>query len=320
MAGTVRRSHGNDTHTRSGSQRIVRSHRSGLHNVFRDFLEGLAYATNCVVTREQGFNHGADTVTKEEYLPKNKNIIQNKTVLDLACDCGDSTSIIQELGAQHIYAVDAVRDVINKARDKIHGNVDFFVHDITDYDFLQTLVGKSQTIICLGVFYHLFDHFKFLSNILRPNIDHVLIETVCGPETINPEMFWGFEPRDRNQDSWLEKISIIPHGTPNLSWIVQSANIFGFEFDWIHYYGRSEPKQRHNITTEEYNAIAGPDWPDYKDIVDTNINIPEFVEKEIGDMLIEFPRGHRRMILRLYNSNTVDSNALDLKDHYGWPY
>lgn len=256
---------------------------------------------------------------KEHYLPLHKNIIDNKIVLDLACHDGESTALIQSLGAEHIYAVDCWAPAIDKAKKNIQGNVDFFVHDITDYNFLEILVEKSQTITCLGVFYHLFDHFRFLSKILRPNINHVLIETVCGPETINPEMFWGFETTAIEGNGWLEGASIIAYGTPNLSWIVQSANIFGFELDWIHYYGAADHKQRANITIEEYTAVAGPDWPPYTDVI-SDVELPEFVDKELKLMLNEFPRPYRRMILRLYNKQMVSSKPLSIQDHYRWPY
>jgi SAM-dependent methyltransferase len=256
---------------------------------------------------------------KEEYLQINKHIIDQRAVLDLACHDGESTKILQDLGARHVYALDIRSHLINDAKNKIKGNVDFFVHDITDYDFLIPLVDKSQTVILLGVFYHLFDHFRFLSNILQPNIEYVLIETVCGPETMNPEMYWGFEPTDQDQNGWAQGLSVIPNGTPNLSWIVQSSRIFGFDLDWIHYYGAAELKERNNVTTEEYISIAGPDWPSYLDIV-SGAHIPEFVDKELQQMLREFPRQHRRMILRLYNSNTVNSNPLALEDCYVWPH
>jgi SAM-dependent methyltransferase len=256
---------------------------------------------------------------KDEYLFQNKVVIDNKTVLDLACHDGESTNLIQSLGARYIYAVDIRQHLIDKAKKEIYGNVDFFVHDITDYDFLTNLVEKSQTIICLGAFYHLFDHFRFLSKILQPNIDYVLIETVCGPETMNPEMFWGFESTNEDINGWLDGVTIIPNGTPNLSWIVQSANIFGFELDWIHYYGAPEFKERVNITMEEYIAVAGPDWPTYYDII-SDVEIPKFVEKELDQMLKEFSRPHKRMILRLYNKQTVNSKSLYIQDHYCWPY
>ena len=256
---------------------------------------------------------------KDEYLFRNRSIIENKSVLDLACHDGESTKLIQSLGAQHVYAVDIRQHLIDKAKKDIGGNVDFFVHDITDYNFIENLVQKSQVIVCLGVFYHLFDHFRFLSALLRPNISHVLIETVCGPDSMNPEMYWGFEPTSEDQYGWSEGMSVIPHGTPNLSWIVQSANLFGFEIDWLHYYGAPELKQQNNVTIEEYAAIAGPDWPSYHDII-SKAEIPDFVEKELTQMLKDFPRDHRRMILRLYNIRTIDSTPLAIKDHYYWPY
>lgn len=256
---------------------------------------------------------------KNEYLLQHKIIIHDRPVLDLACHDGESTALIQSLGAKHIYAVDIRSHLIDKAKKEIQGNVDFFVHDITDYNFLEKLIEKSQTIVCLGVFYHLFDHFRFLSKILQPHIDHVLIETVCGPETINPEMFWGFEPTDNCFNGWLEGVSIIPQGTPNLSWIVQCAQIFGFDLDWIHHYGAPEHKKRVNITLEEYTAIAGSDWPTYRDII-SDVEIPEFVQQELDQMLKEFPRPHRRMIIRLYNTRNVDLVPLDIRDHYRWPY
>ena len=258
-------------------------------------------------------------MTKEEFLSINRHIIDQKSVLDLACHDGQSTKIIQDLGADHIYAVDIRSHLIDFARNNIKGNVDFFVHDITDYDFLEPLVAKSQTVILLGAFYHLFDHFRFLSKILQPNIEHVLIETVCGPETINPEMFWAFERTDLDLNGWLAGISTIPNGTPNLSSIMQCARIFGFDLDWLHYYGAADLKQKNNVTMEEYTNIAGPDWPPYHDIV-SGRQIPEFVEQELTQMLQEFAREHRRMILRLYNSNSVESTPLNLQEHYAWPY
>jgi len=256
---------------------------------------------------------------KIDYLSLNKIIIQDQSILDLACHDGESTKLIQSLGAKHIYAVDIRQHLIDKAKKELKGNVDFFVHDITDYDFISSLVGKSQSVICLGVFYHLFDHFRFLSKILCPNVNYVLIESVCGPETINPEMYWGFEPTIEDTNGWLEGVTVIPNGTPNLSWIVQSANIFGFELDWIHYYGASELKKFYNITIEEYTSIAGPDWPQYSDII-SNKNIPEFVVQELNQMLREFPCKHRRMILRLFNSNTISSKPLDVQNCFAWPY
>jgi SAM-dependent methyltransferase len=253
---------------------------------------------------------------KKRYLPTNEQIIRNKNVLDLACHTGESTKIIHELGAEHVYAVEVRPDLIKIAQQNlVADNVQFMVEDITNYAVMSNLVAKSNTITCLGVLYHLFDHFRFLECILQPNIEHVLIETEFGPESLNPEMYWGFETIDHVEHGWHNNVKIIPNGAPNLSWILQSADIFNFKCDWIQHYGRKQPKKRKQVTKEEYLSIAGPNWPSYADLI-SDKPIPDFVENEIADFLQIFTK--KRMIIRLYNSNLVNSTPLSLKEIYQW--
>lgn len=254
---------------------------------------------------------------KPEYLSVNRHIIENKKVLDLACHAGESTSIIQNLGANHVFGVEIREHLVKTAQQTISGNVDFYQGDITDPDLIVPLVNQCQTVILLGVFYHLFDHFRFMSTVLTPNVEHCLIETVCGPESLNPEMYWGFENTASKYNGRFAEHDRIPHGTPNTVWIVESAKIFGFDCDWIHYYGYKEKKKLSNITHEEYMNVAGPDWPPYRELV-LGQNLPSFVIEEIKQMLGDFT--HKRMILRLYNKKIVTSDPLDLKTIYKWPF
>jgi SAM-dependent methyltransferase len=257
-------------------------------------------------------------MNKTQYLSYNTEILKNKTVLDLACHTGESTKIIHSLGAKHVYGVEVRNELVNLARRGVRAdNVEFFTADITDYNFMSSLIKDSNTITCFGVLYHLFDHFRFLSHILAENIEHVLIETEFGSETLNPEMFWGFEITDNKFHGYHKNLKIIPNGTPNLSWILQSAEIFGFKCDWVQCYGNSRTKQRNQITSEEYLSIAGPDWPTYSHLI-SDTTIPEFVEQELSQFLQVFTS--KRMILRLYNTNLINSTPLRLQDIYRWPY
>lgn len=255
---------------------------------------------------------------KSHYLQINNHILKDKTVLDLACHDGISTDLILKNGAKHVYAIDIRSHLIEKARSNITGPVDFFVGDITNNSLTSSLIEQSNTVTCFGVFYHLFDHFRFFKQILRPNIEYVLMETIFGPETLNPEMFWGFEVTNDDLHGWMEDVNLIPNGTPNLSWIIQSSRIFGFECDWVHCYGRKKTKFRKHITHEEYMQVAGTDWPPYVDII-SNVDTPKFVEEELEQMLGQYSETHRRMILRLYNTKLVDSIPLEIKDIYKWP-
>jgi hypothetical protein len=156
-----------------------------------------------------------------------------------------------------VYGVEARKELIEKAKNNVNGNVNFFVGDIQDKKLISPLVKKSQTIIILGAFYHLYDHFGLFSQILRPNIDYVLIETIAGPETLNTAMAWAFEKTDDVFNGWHPETQYVPHGTPNLAWIFKSAEIFGFHCDWIHSYakgGQLPPKTRYDVTKKEYQT------------------------------------------------------------------
>jgi SAM-dependent methyltransferase len=257
---------------------------------------------------------------KYEYLEFNKNIIEGKTVLDLACHTGESTSIIQQLGAKYIYGVDARQQLIDQAKTSVQNNVEFFVGDIQTENLIVPLAKKSDTVIVLGALYHLYNHFGFLSHILRPNIEHLLIETVAGPETLNPEMFWGFEMIDNIYNGWHDLATVVPNGTPNLSWIIQSAKLFGFECDWVRYYGKLQPKQRCHVTLEEYMSIKDESWPDYETII-SNTPLPQHVESDISAMLGQDDKdsgGNKRMLIRLYNKQLINSVPVDVKECYIW--
>lgn len=256
---------------------------------------------------------------KSQYLSINQHIIKDKIVLDLACHTGISTKIIQGLGAKYVYGLEGRENLVQIAKQNINGNVEFFIGDMTESKDILPLVEKSQTIICLGSLYHLYDHFRFFQYILQSHIEYCLIETLFGIESINPEMCWDFENTHEFVNGFYKDLSVIPHGSPNLSWILNSAKIFGFECDWMQCYGKKTVKLITQITLEEYLKIAGADWPLYEDII-TNQNIPVFIKDELKQMLHDYPYEDRRMILRLYNTKHINSTPLTLKEHFKWPF
>jgi len=255
-------------------------------------------------------------MNKKEYLKINESMIKDKIVVDLACHDGESTALIQSLGSEKVLAVEIREHLLSKAQHRVKGNVQWYHGDITNAGLIVPLIEQSNTVIVLGVLYHLFDHFRFMSNILKPNIEYCLIETVCGPESLNPEMFWGFEKTNHDKNGFFDCYDRVPHGTPNTAWIIEAAKIFGFDCDWIHYYGRPQKKLINHITMEEYINVAGPDWPGYDQLV-LDQNVPVFVKQELEQMLNDFES--KRMILRLYNTEKANSTPLSLKDIYSWP-
>lgn len=261
-------------------------------------------------------------MNKQKYLKYNQRLITNKTVLDLACHAGESTKIIKDLGANFVYGVEAREGLIQKAKNNIKGNVNFFVGDIQDQKLIAPLVKKCQSVILLGVLYHLYNHFGLFTHILRPNIDYVLIETVAGPDTMNPAMAWGFENTSSVLHGWHSETENVPHGTPNLAWIFKSAENFGFRCDWIYSYceGELPPKTRYNITPKEYMDIKGDHWPVYEKIISGD-TLPDSILNDIKTRLVDDgpdQAGKKRCIIRLYNSRNIESKPVDLKDCYDW--
>lgn len=179
-------------------------------------------------------------------------MFKNKHVLDLACHNGDSTRKIKQSGSASVVGVDIRRDQIDYAISINQDNdICYFCNDFTDYNFLDDQVKNVQVITQFGALYHMFDHFRFFSHILKPHIEYVLLETIYGPESSNPEMFWGFEPVDYYLNGWMSEVSTIPHGSPNLSWIMQSANIFNFNIDFVE--KRYAVTDFKNVTDHETN-------------------------------------------------------------------
>lgn len=257
---------------------------------------------------------------KLQYLAENADILRGRVVLDLACHTGASTQCIIDNGCESALGVDIRPELIEQARASVTGPAEFYVGNITDSNLIPNLVGRAQAVVCLGVLYHLYNHFDFLSLILQPHIEHVIIETEFGPESLNPEMFWGFENTSSKWHGWNDRVNIIPHGSPNLSWILNSAEIFGFGCDWLRCFSSgSGVKPIKEVTHEEYVAIAGPDWPPFQALTNEE-TLPDFVKQEINQMLGSTPAVHRRMIFRLYNRDRVQSTSLALKDIYRWPY
>lgn len=167
-------------------------------------------------------------------LEHHKSVVQGQQVLDLACHDGLSSLMLHDLGAVNVTGIDIRKELIAKACTMDRDGLRFICHDITDRDLLAKEVPGHNVVTAFGVLYHLFDHFKFMKHIMRDNIRHVIFETLYGPETSNPEMFWGVEDTSTVINGWDPDLPRIMHGTPNLSWLISAADIFNFGCDYIY--------------------------------------------------------------------------------------
>lgn len=168
-----------------------------------------------------------------EILKNIKHVFDGKSVLDLGCYTGSSTNLIlKEYNAKSVVGVDFSPNAIQQAIIAFPES-SFYCHDLTEYSTWAPLVESANVIVTMGNFYHLPDHFNQIKNMCQPHIEYLVIDSLYGPETGNPSMFWNFETLYGHE---FCKDTIIPKGTPNISWIMQACDTFGFKLDYIHRY------------------------------------------------------------------------------------
>jgi len=111
----------------------------------------------------------------------NADAFSDKTVLDLACNNGRWSYAALEAGAKKVVGVEGRADKVTEARSIFErlaksSNYEFHVGDM--YDWLHD--NKSQhfdTVMCLGVFYHIMDHHRLLSSIARLQPQTIIVDS-----------------------------------------------------------------------------------------------------------------------------------------------
>jgi len=111
----------------------------------------------------------------------NANAFCAKTVLDLACNNGRWSYAALNAGATKVVGVEGRADKVAEARSIFErlaksSGYEFHVGDM--YDWLHD--NKSQrfdTVMCLGVFYHIMDHHRLLSSIARLQPRTIIVDS-----------------------------------------------------------------------------------------------------------------------------------------------
>jgi hypothetical protein len=159
----------------------------------------------------------------------------HKNILDIASYIGQTSIDLRLLGASKVTGVEPRQVSVDVAKlsalERNISNVDFVCGDATNYPLLQELLIDVDTVTCFGMFYHIHDHFNLLKNICTSNCKYFLLETIFGLESPNPTMLCNVEPIEGNdnQNGINNGFSHVMTGAPNLTWIKQSLEIFGWK-------------------------------------------------------------------------------------------
>ncbi|WP_426036975.1 class I SAM-dependent methyltransferase [Cypionkella sp. TWP1-2-1b2] len=104
-----------------------------------------------------------------------------KTVLDIAANNGRWTYAALDAGASHVTSIEG-REA--RAADAVHflddlGYSGKYTANVGDmYDFLyETRNQHFDTVLCLGIYYHVMDHYHFLKQIARHSPTTIIIDS-----------------------------------------------------------------------------------------------------------------------------------------------
>jgi SAM-dependent methyltransferase len=118
---------------------------------------------------------------KRIILANKSNFIEGKRVLDLAANNGRWSVAAAHAGAKEVLAVEGREELVAEATDlaKEHGVRDrcrFMKGDIYDWLYAHRS-ERVDTVFCLGVYYHIMDHYHLLRSIARLKPSCILIDS-----------------------------------------------------------------------------------------------------------------------------------------------
>ena len=111
----------------------------------------------------------------------NSDAFSGKSVLDIAANNGRWTYAALTAGAQHVTSIEGREDRASEAVKLLNsydynGKYSCKVGDM--YDFLyENRDSHFDTIMCLGVYYHVMDHYHFLKMMCRTSPDTIIIDS-----------------------------------------------------------------------------------------------------------------------------------------------
>lgn len=169
---------------------------------------------------------------------KHPEILQDKKVIDIACNFGYWSAFSYLNQCHSVVGVD-VRDDNLKVAKSIQEDlalptdqVEFVKADIHDYTHIKKLCDEKNTVLLLGIMYHIHDHFNVLQAVCQPTVQHVVIETGQSTEIINspdPLIWWKTESTFELLAGSMNRNDEILVGYPNTAWFDIAMRNLGFE-------------------------------------------------------------------------------------------
>jgi 2-polyprenyl-3-methyl-5-hydroxy-6-metoxy-1,4-benzoquinol methylase len=179
----------------------------------------------------------------QSQLIDNVEFIKDRHVVDLGCERGQFLFPCTALGCASVTGVQPLEDynhVINEAlahlnlqtqASAVYGNV-------YDLNYLKNqLVGKD-TVLCLGLLYHLNHHYQFLQTISSSDVSALIIDISIQNKHMldfycsnTPDIRYWYEKHGVDINGWELLSTTNPNtfvGTPNAAWIINCLTHLGW--------------------------------------------------------------------------------------------
>lgn len=123
----------------------------------------------------------------EALIVRNRDLIEGKVVLDLACHDGRWSFAALKAGAKRVIGVEARPHLVENARKTFEGrgipqgSYRFIGADL--FEAFDGDIGPIDTVFCFGIFYHVIRHVELMTRIRETGAAAVIVDTnVCRDE------------------------------------------------------------------------------------------------------------------------------------------
>ncbi|MEL7034697.1 MAG: class I SAM-dependent methyltransferase [Cyanobacteria bacterium J06592_8] len=180
---------------------------------------------------------------------RNKELIQDKVILDLACNNGRLSYPCLALGAKKIIGVEARQELIETGKKYLHGTgfenkMEFIQADLFEY-MSSVSKGEFDLILCCGFLYHTVKQVEFFRLLKQISPSSTIIDTnvatnYCWYGLKNflkkpPMLYMIIEDPDKTSDTTdIDGVAFWP--TP--SFLESMFDVIGYDYRQIRYSSR----------------------------------------------------------------------------------
>jgi SAM-dependent methyltransferase len=111
----------------------------------------------------------------------NLDVLAKRRIVDLACNNGRWSYAALVAGAESVVGVDGRTENVEQAKSILRklntgGSYRFEVNDIFDWLYINRM-EPVDTILCLGVYYHIMDHYRLLTLMTQTSASTIIIDS-----------------------------------------------------------------------------------------------------------------------------------------------